>query len=135
MKKIILILLSAWVLSGCATNSHVGVDTSKDSNVNLGLYMAKDFSKQLATYNPPAHTQICLDGLEKRSFYEKQMVASLRSRGYAIGCPGVSIVTNMDRVENGFIATYTIGNKVLSRAYKTNGQNTFPISSWATGGL
>lgn len=121
------------LLSGCATNQ-IGVDTSTADNNRLGAVMAKDVSNHLEAYYPPAHTTFCFDEA-KASGYEKQMIASFRAKGYGVSCPGTQIVINMDKVGSAYVASYSVDEKVFSRAYMKSGENVKPLSSWSNGGI
>ncbi len=128
--KWIFLMIAALIFSGCTGTNHINIDTGKQEYVELGRKMTVDVAKHLSLSFPPAHTQLCLNE-KKASAYEQQLIVALRAKGYGLECPGTDVVIAIDSLGSGYIATYTAGRSVFTRAYDGNGR---AISSWSNGG-
>ena len=145
IKTMVIMILSLWVLNGCAgimnnnANAHFTSKVKlKDFKLNQSL--SKDMIAFIQNYYPRSKTTFYFR-LDKSAYEQGSIIEdSLRTVGYGVSYikeeGRIPFAYKIDFIAKGIIrTTYNIGSSTLSRLYKVNNQNIKPISAFTTRGF
>ena len=141
---IFILILSLWLLSGCATTQY-GNYVQNDSSTHNKV-MASDAAYQLLQHYPPASTRFELQHDAEDSF-GVAFVEFLRSGGYAVqeykpstfaamdkeseaDSKGIALAYILDEASDIYRLSLTVDGQRLTRAYTPDQDEILPAGHW-----
>lgn len=140
---LILCILLAGYLTGCAGNHNVGGSYVGTLPQSGAASIAEDATAQLAALYPPGHTSIRLVAPKQSDAFSQALETSLRQKGFTLSPNGtVTMSYVLDELRLAKPPAWYLQlriadqshNQTLARSYSASGQPAAGFSSLATGG-
>ena len=140
---LILCILLAGCLTGCAGNHNVGGSYVGPLPQSGAAAIAEDATAQLAALYPPGHTSIRLVAPKQSDAFSQALETGLRQKGFTLSPSGtVTMSYVLDELRSAKPPAWYLQlriadksqNKTLARSYTASGQPAAGFSSLATGG-
>jgi len=140
---LILCILLAGCLTGCAGNHNVGGSYVGTLPQSGAASIAEDATAQLATLYPPGHTSIRLVAPKQSDAFSQVLETSLRQKGFTLSPNGtVTMSYVLDELRSAKPPAWYLQlriadqshNQTLARSYSASGQPAAGFSSLANGG-